>query len=165
MANRKLVYATAADATITLASLATSSTLVAGREGTAIDNSSNLYLDFLLSGKVTTGTSPTGGVIELWVVAELTDSAYPDVFDGTDSAETVTSRDILFAGARLAGAVSVDTTSNRTYYFSKISVASLFGGVCPRKFVPFVTHSTGVNLNSTGSNHALTTQGVYETIT
>lgn len=164
MASRKLVYAAAANVTCTLASVASSATLVAGRESGTIDNSSNLYLDYLLSAKVTTGTSPASGTIEMWVVAELDDSTWPDVFDGTDSVETVTSRDILIACARLAGSVTTDTTGNRAYYFSKISVASLFGGVCPRKFVIFITQSTTVNLNSTGGNHQVTYEGVYETI-
>lgn len=164
MATRKLTYAAAANLTITLASLATSAGLTAGRESTAVDNSSNVYLDYLLSSKITTGTSPTAGVIEMWVVAELDDSTWPDVFDGTDSAETVTSREILTSSARIAGSCVNDTTSNRTYGFAKISVASLFGGTCPRKFVVFVVHSSGVNLNSTGSNQQVTVQGVYETI-
>ena len=56
---RKPSYAASSNLTITLASLATSSTLVVGRVSTQVDNSSNLYLDYLLSAKISTGTSLT----------------------------------------------------------------------------------------------------------
>src|SRR5580765_5268340 len=54
-ANIKLAFASSAALTCTLASLATSSTFVAGREATSIDNSSNLYIDYRLTAKITTG--------------------------------------------------------------------------------------------------------------
>ena len=165
MSTVNISYAASGALTITLASLATSSTLVAGRESTAVDNSSTLALDYLLSGKVTTGTSPAAGAIEVWVVGELDDSTWPDVFDGTDSNETVTSRDILTACGRLCASMVTGTTNDQTYYFSKTSVASLFGGVCPRKFVVFVTQNTTVNLNATGSNQAIYQEAITQTIT
>lgn len=165
MASRKIEYAASSALTITLASLGSSTTLVAGQESTAVDNRTNKYLDYLLAGKVTTGTSPTASrLIEVWVVALAEDSTYPDVFDGTDSAETVTSRDILLACGKLAAQMATDNTSNRTYWFGPVSVSELFGGFCPKKFVVFVTHSTGVALNSTGSNHAAYVTPVYETV-
>jgi len=166
MADRKIAYAADAQLTITLASLGSSSTLVAGRESTSVDNSTNKYLDYELSGKVTTGTSPTATrSIEIWVVAPINDTpTWPDVFDGTDSAETVTSRDVLFACGKLAKVITTDNTSDRTYPFHVGSVAQLFGGICPSTFVVFVVHDTAVNLNSTGSNHEISVKGIYETI-
>lgn len=165
MADVKIEYGSSSNLTITLASLATSSTWLAGRESTAVDNSSNKYLDYLLSGKVTVGTSPTASTeIRVYVVALMDDSTYPDVFDGTDSAETVTSAGVGSAFLKLASVISVDaTTSDRVYYFGPVSVASLYGGDCPKKFVVFVSHNTGVNLNSTGSNHQVTVTPVYLT--
>jgi hypothetical protein len=86
------------------------------------------------------------------------------VFDGTDSAETVTSAGVRDGFAKLAAAMPVDsTTSDRDYYFGPVSVAGLFGGACPKKFVAFVTHNTGVNLNSTGGNHLVYITPVYAT--
>jgi hypothetical protein len=165
MASVKIEYAAASNLTITLASLATSSTWLAGQESTAVDNTTNKYLDYLLSGKITVGTTPTSGTeIRVYVVALLDDSTYPDVFDGTDSAETVTSAGVGSAFLRLAAVLPVGaTTSNVAYYFGPVSVAALFGGACPKKFVVFVTHNTGVNLNSTGGNHQLTVTPVYAT--
>lgn len=164
MSDIKVAYASAAGATITLASLASSSTLLTGRESTAIDNSSNLYDDYILSGFVTTGTTPTVSTqIEVWVVAEVDDSAWPDAFTGSDAGRSVTNTGVKFSVCKLAGVMIVSATSNVKYGFGSISVASLFGGVCPRKFLVWVTHNTAVNLNSTGGNQQVTTKGVYYT--
>lgn len=165
MANIKIEYAASSALTITLASLGTSATWVAGRESTEVDNTSNKYLDYLLAGKITTGTSPTDArEIRIYVVGLIEDSTYPDVFDGTDSAETVTSVQIRDSCMRLATVIATNNTSDRTYWFAPVSIAALFGGAMPKKFVVFVTHSTGVNLNSTGGNHAIYVTPVYETI-
>jgi hypothetical protein len=90
------------------------------------------------------------------------DDGWPDVFDGTDSAETVTSAGAASGYLKLGAVMNVDaTTSDVAYAFGPFSVASLFGGVCPRKFVIFVTHNTGVALNATGGNHFIYTTGVH----
>lgn len=162
----KTKYAASSALTITLASLATSSTWLAGAESDAIDNSTNLYLDYLLAGMVTVGTTPTASTeIRVYVVGMRDDTNWPDVFDGTGSAETVTSAGVGSGFLKLAAVMAVDaTTSDRAYYFGPVSVAALFGGACPRKFVAFVTHNTGVNLNATGGNHALNVTPVYQTV-
>lgn len=166
MSSVKTEYAASSNLTITLASLATSSTWLAGRESTAVDNTTNKYLDYLLSGKVTVGTTPTSGTeIRVYVAALMDDSTYPDVFDGTDSDETVTSAGVGAGFLRLAAVLPVGaTTSNVAYHFGPVSVAALFGGAVPKKFVAFVTHNTGVNLNSTGGNHQITVTPVYATV-
>lgn len=163
MADIKTAYGSSSALTITLASLASNSTLVAGRESTAVDNTTNKYVDYLLAGFVTTGTSPTAGTIGVYVVGMLDDSTWPDVFDGTDSAETVTSAAIRDLICRPAAEIPTDTTSNRPYPFGPVSVASLFGGVLPAKFSVFCSHSTVVALNATGGNHAISVKPVYFT--
>jgi hypothetical protein len=165
VASIKIEYAASSALTITLASLGSSATWVAGRESTAVDNTTNKYLDYLLAGKVTVGTTPTVNTeIRVYVVALMEDATWPDVFDGTDSAETVTSAGVRDGHAKLAAAMPVDsTTSDRVYNFGPVSVAGLFGGACPKKFVVFVTHNSGVNLNSTGGNHAVHVTPVYAT--
>ena len=161
--NNRIQYQASASFTMTIASLATSSTLVAGRESASLDNTTNDDFDHLISGQITTGTSPTaGGIIEVWAVARLDDSVWPDVFDGTESAETVTSHDILAGQARLVYAIAVSATSNVAYTFSNVSVRSLFGEM-PGVYDLFLVHSTGVNLNSTGGNHFLTYKRVAST--
>jgi len=165
MANIKIFYGTASDATITLASLASDTNLLAGRESTAIDNTSGLNLDFLISGKVTTGTSPTAAKqIEVWAVGSWDGTNWPDVFDGTDSAETVTSVDIKNAICRNVTIMATSATSNVAYFFGPVSLATVFGGVVPPKVVIFVVHNTGVALNATSGNHQVRIQPVYETV-
>jgi hypothetical protein len=157
----KSKYANAATITITLASLATSATRIVGVESTAIDNSSNLYLDALVSGKITTGTSPTGGQIDIWIYASHDETpTYPDVLDGTDSAETFTDENARNSALRLGAVIVPDTTSSQTYWIAPFSVAALYGGVLPRFWGLFVSHSTGVNLHATSGNHELKYTGV-----
>lgn len=166
MATQKIGYNADAALTITLASLASSASLVAGRESTSVDNSSTLAVDYLVSGKITTGTSPTASKsIEVWVVAPIEDTpTWPDVFDGTDSDETVTSRNVLFSAAKLAHVITTDSTSDRTYPIAPFSVAALFGGNCPKTFGIFVVHDSGVALNSTSGNHAIYAQAILPTV-
>lgn len=166
MADIKLFYGTATDATITLASLASDTNLLAGRESNEVSNTTALNLDYLVSGKVRTGTSPTTArSIEVWAVGSWDGTNWPDVFDGTDSNETITSADIKASTCRLLAAMATDATSNRDYHFGPVSVAAAFGGVVPPKFVVFVVHNTGVALNSTASNHQIRLLPVYETVT
>ncbi len=162
----KLKYAASSALTISPASLASSSTLLAGVESDAVDNSTNLYQDYLLAGKITVGTSPTASTeIRGYVVAMQDDSTWPDVFDGTSSAETVTSAGVGAGFLKLAAVMPCDsTTSDRGYFFGPVSVASLFGGTCPRKFVVFITQNTGANLNATGGNQAVFITPVYSTV-
>ena len=165
MADLKLSYPAASDLTITLASLASDTNLLTGRESATIDNSTNLYLDILVSGKITAGTSPTAArSIEVWAVGSWDGTNWPDVFDGTESAETITSADIKASVCRFVAAMATANTSDRTYHFGPVSLASAFGGTLPPKVVLFVTHSTGVALNSTAGNHQIRLQPVFQTV-
>lgn len=151
--------------TIDLSSLASSATFVAGRESTAVDNSTTLALDYLLDGKITVGTTPTANKeIRVYLVGVKGDASWPDVFDGTDSAETVTNTGILDSVCKLAAVIVPATTSDVAYPFGPISVASLFGGTLPLKFVVFVAHSTVAALHATAGNHVINARPVYETV-
>lgn len=164
MTTQSINYAASAAITISLASIATSSTFVAGAESNQIDNSSNKYDDALLQGKITVGTTPTANTqILVYVWGSDTDitGAALDVLDGADSTETITSAGVRNGMLKLAGSLDVDSnTSNRVYYLGSIAIAQLFGGVMPKYWGLFVTHNTGVNLNSTGGNHVLQYTGI-----
>jgi hypothetical protein len=165
MADLKLAYGTASDVTITLASLASDTNLLTGRESDVIDNTSLLVLDYLVSGKIAAGTSPTASrSIEVWAVGSWDGTNWPDVFDGTESAETITSADIKASVCRFLAAMATANTTDRVYHFGPVSLAAAFGGVLPPKVVLFITHSTGVALNSTAGNHQIRLQPVYQTI-
>lgn len=149
----KPLYAASASVNFStnLNALASSSTFTAGVQSDQIDNSSNLYDDMLLSGSIKLGTSPTANTfVNIYVVAcSDWSSAYPDVITGAGTAtKTWTSQNVLNAGAKLLKAMLVDSTTGRIYYFSNESVAALFGGALPEKFVVFVAHNTGVNLDA-----------------
>lgn len=166
-ADAKIAYVASAAYTITLTSLATSSTLVAGRESTALSNASNKYLDVLTAGFITVGTTPTANTqIEVHTVGALNDTPlYPDVFDGTDSAETVSNVQIKNAICRPVAIMQVvATTSDLAYPFTPLGQRQLYGDGLPPAHVIFVTHSTAVNLNATAANHAIYHTQVYATV-
>ena len=164
MPDIKNYYGTATDNTITLASLASDTTLVAGRQGTEVDNTVVRALDYLVSGKITTGTTPTVGSIELWAVAsyDILGTTYPDVITNAgDAAKTWTTAAIKSGAARLLWSQTVTTTSNIAYPFSGLSVAGVFNGTCPARWVPFVVHGTVAALNATAANHLIRVLPVY----
>ena len=168
-ANIKTAYADSVDYTITLASLATDSSLLTGRESSAVTNASNLYIDALITGKVTTGTSPTASKeIDIFAVACESYIAgtptvtWPDVFDGTDSAETITSTAIRDQICMPVAIMTTSSSSNIAYPFAAVSLVALFGAM-PIQHVLFVTHNTAVNLNSTSGNHKLSYTPYYYT--
>jgi hypothetical protein len=147
--------------TAAVASLASDTNLLAGIESSVIDNSTDGFDDILLSGKTTTGTSPTTArQIEIWAVA-WDGANWPDVFDGTTSAETITSSDIKNAICKPVAILATNNTSDRTYHYSGVSARAVFGGELPSKFVLFIVHNTGVNLNSTAGNHEFSYVGIY----
>jgi hypothetical protein len=145
--------------TITLTSLTTSSARLIGRESTAVDNTTNLDLDHLLSGYIKVGgTSLTANkAIEVWAYAPVKLASgtptYPDPLDGTDSDETFTNDGQKIAALRPVVTIYPATTINLTYYIAPVSVASLFGGVLPPFWGIWVTHDTGQSLSSTASDH------------
>jgi hypothetical protein len=162
-ADIKLAYAADAAFTITLASLASSSTWVAGREATSVSNGSNKYVDYEITGFITTGTSPTVGDMRLYGIKPTEDTpTWPDVFDGTDSAETVTNTNILDRLSLLWSGTN-STTSNVNYPIVGAMTLAQAWGLVPKDFTIFVAHSTVAALNSTGGNHAIYYRGIYLT--
>jgi len=163
----QLQYAASSNLVVTnLHGLASSQTWVGGWESAAIDNTSNLYLDYLVSGKfVVEGANNQVGQIRVYVVAMLDDSTWPDVFDGTESAETVTTTSIRDQVCKMGANVAVTADAAATYYFGPFSVANLFGGFCPAKFVVFITGNptttTTAGLESTDTPNQVTIKPVF----
>lgn len=155
MATTTVNYSANTAITMDLANLASSATFVAGRESNQIDNTSNKYIDALVSGKVSVGTTPTANTtiaVYVWGADTSLATTAIDVLDGTDSAETLTNTGILNA-LRLGAAVAVPAnTSDVAYEVLPFSVAALFGGVMPKFWGLFVAHNTGVNLRNTSVN-------------
>lgn len=166
-ANVKVAYAASAAYTITLASLASDTNLLAGRESDGLSNTVNLYLDELVAGVIRTGTTPTDvRTIEVHAVGTRDDTpTYPDVFDGADSAETITSSGIKDAICTPIALMATNNTSNRDYWFKPVGLRRLFGEGLPSRHVIFVTHNTAVALNATGGQHVISHTPVYATVT
>jgi len=157
----KLAYAASANQTVTaLDGLASSATWVAGWESGAIDNTTNLYDDYRVTAKLTVASSGlSAGEIRLYLVGMLDDSTWPDVFDGTQSAETITDTEIRDGIALRCAVTATDTTASRVYYLDCPSVARVFGGNLPAKFVIFIAQSTASALQSSGNQ--VTIKGRY----
>lgn len=140
--------------TVTLASLANNSS----RESTAIDNSSNLFLDALVGGKIKSPASATAttGIVAVYAYG-TTDggTTYSDTASGTDAAITLT----VPPNAKLIGIINV-VANAVTYEFGPFSVASAFGGVLPDHWGLIFENKTGGTLDTTGSNHAVHYQGI-----
>jgi len=164
MADINVAYGSTTSSSGGLTSLATSSTWVAGYEWFVVDNTTELALDYRHDGKIRVGTTPTSGTqIRIYLIACNDGTNWPDVFDGTPSAETVTSVGVRDGFAKLAAVLSVDaTTSNRDYYY-EFNAAQIFGGVLPKKYAVFVSHNTAVNLNGTAAEHTYNYTPVYAT--
>lgn len=159
----KIIYAASAALTQTnLDGLSSSTTHVAGWESDAIDNSTNKYLDYQINAVLQVESAGlSAGEIRMYLVAELNDTTFPDVFDGTESAETVTDTEIRDAICRLAAITVTDTNASRIYPIQCPSAAAVFGGRIPRKFVIFITQSTGTTLETTGDPNQVYVAGSY----
>lgn len=151
MATIRPAYAAAVTHTCSLASLASDTNLIAGRQGTAIDNSASALMDALVGGKVTTGTSPTASrVIEIWAFGSYDGTTYSAGAGATDANFSPTGEK---SQMRLLAVIDTDATSNHAYEWGPVSVAAAFGGIMPAKWGVFFVQNTGVALHATAGNH------------
>jgi len=158
MATATPIYGTPTAMTITLASLASDTNLVAGRESTALDQKDTLdAIDVLVGGKVTTGTTPTASrQIEIWAYASYDDTEFSGSATGSDANLTPDAKTNL----RLLTIIPTVNTSDKTYKWGPFSIAQAYGGSMPVQFGIYVVHNTAVNLNATAGNHEV----VYTTV-
>jgi hypothetical protein len=164
-ADVKISYVADAAFTLDLSALAASATWVAGRESTWVANSSN-YLDFEITGTFISGTTPTAPAEHRLYYLKSTEDTptYPDVFDGTDSAETLTNTNIRDS-LTLGWSGTASTSSNITYpIISAITLAQAFG-ICPKNFGLFFTHAhTAALKTDAGNTNSLFYRGTYATV-
>ncbi len=152
------LYGTPTAMTMTLASLASDASLVAGRESTALDQKDTLdAIDVLVGGKVTTGTTPTvSRQIEVWAYGSYDDTEFSGTATGSDANLTPDEK----SNFRLLTIIPTIATSDKAYKWGPFSIAQAFGGSIPVQFGIYIVHNTAVNLNSTGGNHEV----VYTTV-
>jgi hypothetical protein len=159
-------YPASSDLTVTnLNSLPTSSTFVNGWESGAIDNTSNLYLDYRITAKITVAAaSLSAGEIRMYLCGMLDDSTWPSNLDGTESTEApfFVDTEMQDAWAHLAASTVTDTTNSDVYYLECPSAAAVFQGNLPAKFVILITHSTAQNLAASGNQ--VTIKGSFQNV-
>jgi len=167
--NFKLQYASATAFTITLTSLASSSTWIAGQEATAIDNSSARNIDSEITARIVTGTTPVvDSEIRVYGVQALfpdTTVVWPDAITGTNGARSLTSAYTRDGGIKpLLGATAVSATTGVTYPISCLSTAQAWGKE-PKRWTVFVTHNNTAALNATQTAPVMTYTSSYITDT
>lgn len=150
--------------TISLAGLASSSAW-AGRASTAVDNTSNLDLDHLVSGVIKLGTGPAASKsVNVYAYAPVKIASgvatYPDGITGTDAAKTMTSSNVAAASLVWLWSAQTDNTTGLNLFMPPRSVAAAFGGQLPPYWGLFVTHDSSVTLDATAGNHYMHYQRV-----
>jgi hypothetical protein len=150
----KVTYGTSTAITCTLASLAGGS----ARESTALDNTSNLFLDVLVyvACKLQTGTPGSDKQINVYVYGSEDGTNYTDNATGTDAAITLRSPSNL----RVIGVLATPDSGALTYKSNPMSVAAAFGGVMPRKWGIVVENRTALTFSATEGDHAKSYTGI-----
>ncbi len=157
MANTKIAYGGATNITITLASLGGSS----ARESTAIDNSSNLYLDAMVyvALKLQAGSPSAPKTINIYLYGSLDGTNYTDNATGSDAAVTMR----IPTNLRGPFVLAAQDSGGLTYKGVIGSVAQYFGGILPYKWGIVVENATGITLSASESDHTKQYRGVYAT--
>lgn len=147
MAVSTITYSADTAITFDISSLATSSTFVAGRESTQVDNTTNKYIDALVTCDGITGhasTAPTVGQsvrLYLWGSDVSLATTPIDTLDGTDSAETLGHVAVLDSLKPVAAPAVTVATAALVYYIQPFSVAQFFGGVMPKFWGLYLAHN------------------------
>ena len=149
----KLGLGTATAFTITLNSLGSAS----ARESTAIDNSTNLYLDAVVEVLVNVGTVASDKRVYIYAYDSIDGTNYSDNATGSDAALTMRSPTNL----KLIGVIECPTSSI-SYRSAACAVAPAFGGRLPAKWGIVVYNVTGAAFAASGCSAQY--REVYETV-
>lgn len=129
------------------------------RQSTVVDNTTNLYLDALVTVRVKAAAASTSstGFVRVYAYGTVDNGTlYTDGATGSDGSITLTNPPNM----RLIGVISV-VADSATYVGGPFSVAAAFGGILPAKWGIVVENKTGATLDaSTGEAKY---QGVYQT--
>lgn len=163
-ADVKISYVADAAITLTLTSLTSSSTFVAGRESTAVANSSN-YLDYEITGLFVSGTTPTAPAeARLYAIRAIEDTpTWPDSFTGSDANKTITNVNIL-ASLPLIWSGTASTSNNVTYPIVNAMTLSQCFGVVPKNWLLWFVHAHTAALHSSGNTGNFYHRATYATV-
>lgn len=157
MAVVKVKHASSANLTLTLASLTSSAS--AGRESTAVDNSTDRYDDVIIQLKVAlqSGSPANDKAVYVYAYGSEDGSTYTDNASGSDAAITLRAPSAM----PIIGVISCPDSGGLTYEGQPMSIAAAFGGHMPRKWGIVVRNYTGVTFSATEGNHAYKYTGVH----
>lgn len=128
------------------------------RQSTAIDNTSNTFVDALIFIKIKTGGSGTAatGYANVYAYGTVDNgTTYSDGASGSDGSITLTSPPNM----RIIGIINIVANST-TYYGGPFSVAAAFNGVLPDHWGIVIENKCGGTLDSTAGNHFAKYQGI-----
>lgn len=152
----KELFGSSTPLTITLDTLADS----AARECTAVDNTTNLYQDVLVSLSIplATGTPVNFQALYVYAYASEDGTNYGDNATGSDAALTMR----VPTNLRNIGGIQTPTSGGLTWKSHPMSVARAFGGVLPRKWGIVVQNLTGLafGIGCTASYTGINSQSV-----
>ena len=152
MAVANITYATATTITMDLSALASSTGYVAGVESNQIDNTTNKYIDAIVQGSFTVGTTPTiNNTFNVYLWGSHTTGGI-DVLDGTGSAETFTTTSLANTVYLASVNPILVNTSDTTYQVKAFSVAQFFGGILPQYWGLYCSHNMVAALRTNASN-------------
>jgi len=147
MATTKLTYAANAAITCTLDNLASSQTV--GRSSAYQDNSTNLYLDALVSAiiPIATGTPANDQAVYFYAYGSTDLTNYTEGVTGTDASFTINNP----TGLKLIGIIPTPT-GGITYYGGPWDVAAAFGGILPEQWGLVVVNYSGLAVGASGAS-------------
>lgn len=155
MTTRSELLATPTAFTITLASLA-NSTAGVGRQGTLVDNTTNLYLSAIVSLNIKVGTSPTANSLIFVYLIRSNNNGTPIIDDGAGASDA----GITIINAPLLGTILVSATTTGANYIRNFDTSPL--GPLGPKWTIAIVNSSGVALNASQVNQTFI--GYRETI-
>jgi len=141
--------------TCTLNSLANGS----ARQSTDVDNTSNLYDDYLLTGKFKSASGSLGSNprVDLYLSATENGTDWIDGATGSDAAFTMP----MTPNLRYLGSVYISTAATATT--DVFSISRAFGGNIPPKWSVICVNNTGLALDSSAGG-SLTQTGITQTV-
>lgn len=149
----KLAFGTATSISITFNSLGSAG----ARECTAIDNSTNLFLDALVEVLVNVGSVSSDKRVYVYAYDSVDGTNFSDNATGSDAALTMRTPTNL----KLIGIIECPTNSI-SYRSAAFSVAAAFGGRLPPKWGIVVYNVTGASLAASGNSAQY--RGVFENV-